>query len=136
MHSQPSVHQLITNLSLRHMLGTLIIAYVMEAFKKFARLLSRKNKQSAKQNSSSLLATDSNDNAGLGKHILMVPHKLLKQKYPETMTMAENDVLVQEDDMVDFKARCSGLSGLQGARHVRVMKASHTKLATSVELFP
>ena len=34
-----------------HMMGPFIITYVMEAFKKFVRMLSRKNKQSAKQNS-------------------------------------------------------------------------------------
>ena len=65
------------------MVGPLNIAYVMEAFKKFIRPLSRKNRKSPKQN-----------------------------------------------DMADFKARHSGLSGLQGVRHARVKKASHPELAT------
>ena len=66
-----------------HMVGSLIIAYVMEASEKFIRPLSRKKKKSAKQN-----------------------------------------------DMADFTARHSGLSGLQGVRHARVKKASHPELAT------
>ena len=66
-----------------HMVGPLIIAYVMEAFKKFIRPLSRKNKKSDKQN-----------------------------------------------DMADFKARHSGLSGLQGIRHARAKNASHPELTT------
>ena len=42
--------------------------------------------------------------------------------------MAENDALAQQDDMADFKARCSDLSGLQGAWHASTMKASHPEL--------
>ena len=75
------------------MAGPLIITYVMEALKKFVRPLSRKNKKSAKQNSSSPLATDRNDDVSLGRHAIIVSHKSSKWKYPETMTMAENDVL-------------------------------------------
>ena len=44
--------------------------------------------------------------------------------------MAENNVLAQQYHMVDFKARHSGLSGLQGARYARAMKVSHPDLAT------
>ena len=58
-----------------HMVGLLIISYMMEALKKFIRPLSRKNKKSSKQNSHSPLDTDRNDNADLGKHTLMVPCK-------------------------------------------------------------
>ena len=56
-----------------HMVGPLVITYMIEAFKKLIRPLSRKNKKSAKQNFSSPLATDRNDGAVLGKHTLMVP---------------------------------------------------------------
>ena len=83
------------------------------------------------QNSSSPLATDRNDDAGLEKHALVVPPQLLKQKYPEIMTMAKNHVLAQQDDMVDFKAIHSGLSGLQTARYARTMKASHPEKSFS-----
>ena len=98
-----------------HMVGPLIIAYMMEAFKKFIRPLSRKNKKSAKQND---MADFKARHFGLSGLQSVRHARAKKASYPELATEKSfSRAFSTMERLFEVNSGTGGLTCSQGSCH-------------------